>query len=219
MPSTTETTPTMLTPSQSLQRLQQGNTRFTNDTRGVEALVSQLRRAEQAQGQAPFATILTCSDSRVPVEMIFDQGIGDLFVIRVAGNVVAPSLVGSVEFASATFGTRLVVVMGHSSCGAVKATLQFLRGGGGVPSDNIRDIVERIVPTAKSVMEAAGDSDEAEILERAVRANVRSSADHLRHGSRLLEQLVASGQVAIVGAEYDLASGQVDFFDVPSQLP
>ncbi|MCX4246508.1 carbonic anhydrase [Paraliomyxa miuraensis] len=210
---------TSVPPSDALQRLQQGNARFTSDTRSIETLVSQLRRAEQAQGQRPFAVVLTCSDSRVPVEMIFDQGIGDLFVIRVAGNVIAPSLVGSVEFAAATFGTRLVVVMGHTSCGAVKATLEFIRSGGGIPSDNIRDIVERIVPSAKSVVEAAGDRDPAEVLAHAVRANVRGSVAHLRNGSRLLEQLVSSGQVAVVGAEYDLASGQVDFFDVPNPLP
>jgi carbonic anhydrase len=207
-----------VSPREALLRLQQGNARFASDTRSVEALVSQLRRAEQAQRQQPFAIVLTCSDSRVPVEMIFDQGIGDLFVIRVAGNVVAPSVVGSVEFAAATFGTRLVLVMGHSSCGAVKATLDFLRGGADVPSENIRDIVERIVPTAKSVVQTAGDRAPEELLHAAIRANVRGSADHLRHGSRLLEQLVVAGQVVVVGAEYDLASGQVDFFDVPADL-
>jgi carbonic anhydrase len=210
---------TSVSPSEALRRLRQGNARFASDTRSIEALVSQLRRAEQAQGQQPFAIVLTCSDSRVPVEMIFDQGIGDLFVIRVAGNIVAPSLVGSVEFAAATFGTRLVVVMGHSACGAVKATLDFLRGGTDVPSENIRDIVERIVPAAKTVLQSAGDeAPPDEVLHAAIRANVRGAADHLRHGSRILEQLVTSGQVAVVGAEYELASGHVDFFDVPAGL-
>lgn len=207
-----------VSPAQALQRLRQGNARFTSDTLSIAALVSQLQRVEHAQGQRPFAIVLTCSDSRVPIEMIFDQGIGDLFVIRVAGNIIAPSLVGSVEFAAATFGTRLVVVMGHSGCGAVKATLDVLRGDAEIPSDNIRDIVDRIMPTAMTVVETAGECSADEILHQAIRANVRSSADHLRHGSRILEQLVTARQVAVVGAEYDLASGKVDFFDVPADL-
>lgn len=210
---------TSVSPREALQRLREGNARFASDTRSIETFVSHLRRAEQALGQEPFAIVLTCSDSRVPVETIFDQGIGDLFVIRVAGNIVAPSLVGSVEFAAATFGTRLVLVMGHSECGAVKATLDFIRGGGEVPSDNIRDIVERVAPSAKIVVEGAGDRDPATVLHEAVRANVRSSVDHLRHGSRILEQLVASEQVAVVGAEYDLITGKVEFFDLPTRLP
>src|SRR5690606_4501744 len=146
------------------------------------------------------------------------QGIGDLFVIRVAGNVIAPSLVGSVEFAAATFGTQLVVVMGHSGCGAVRATLDVVRSRAPVATANIRDIVDRIRPAVESVVEANADADPGTLMPAAVRANVRSSADHLRHGSRLLEQLVHDGAVVVVGAEYDLVSGQVDFFDVPPEL-
>jgi carbonic anhydrase len=205
-------------PQEALRRLKAGNARFCSDSRGVAALVSQLQRREHAGGQRPFAIVLTCSDSRVPVEMIFDQGIGDLFVIRVAGNVVAPSLVGSVEFAAATFSTRLVVVMGHSSCGAVQATFDVLRGATTVPSENIRDIVERIRPAVQSVLDVDASRPDADLLARAIRANVRSSADHLRHGSRILEDLVRTGQVAIIGAEYELATGKVEFFDVPSSF-
>lgn len=205
-------------PAEALQRLREGNLRFANDTRSVASLISQVNRSQHAGGQQPFATILTCSDSRVPAEIIFDQGIGDLFVIRVAGNIVAPSLVGSVEFASATFGTSLVVVMGHTSCGAIKATLDVLRNATELPSDNIRDIVDRIRPAAKSVLEAGSGRSDAEIVEHAIRANVRASVDHLRHGSRVLEDMVRSGQVMIVGAEYDLSSGAVDFFEVPEEL-
>lgn len=207
-----------VTPADALNRLREGNARFTSDTRSIATLVSQLNRREHAAGQRPFATILTCSDSRVPAEMIFDQGVGDLFMVRVAGNVVAPSLVGSVEFASATFGTRLVVVMGHSACGAVKATLDVLRGHSEIPSENIRDIVDRIRPAAESVLESDPQRNDAEVLAAAIRANVRSSADHLRHGSRVLEEMVRSGRVVVVGAEYDLASGHVDFFEVPREL-
>ncbi len=205
----------IVSPKTALERLRNGNIRFASDTRSVASLVTQLKRSEHAASQSPFATILTCSDSRVPAEMIFDQGIGDLFVIRVAGNVVAPSLIGSVEFAAATFSTRLAVVMGHSSCGAVKATIDVLRNATILPSDNIRDIVDRIRPAAKTVIETSGTKTDAEVLHHAVRANVRTSADHLRHGSRILEDMVRTGQVAVVGAEYDLSTGLVDFFDLP----
>lgn len=204
--------------AQALQRLREGNARFAGGMRSVAALSSQLDREQHAAGQRPFAVILTCSDSRVPAEMIFDQGIGDLFVIRVAGNVIAPSLVGSVEFAVATFGTKLVVVMGHSGCGAVRATLDVIRSKLDVPTANIRDIVDRIRPAVATLAEVCADKDEASLLPAAIRANVRASVDHLRHGSRLLEQLVGEGTVVVVGAEYDLLGGQVEFFDVPSDM-
>jgi carbonic anhydrase len=207
-----------VTAADALQRLREGNARFTSDTRSVAAFSSQLNRDKHAAGQQPFATILTCSDSRVPAEMIFDQGIGDLFVIRVAGNVVAPSLVGSVEFAAAAFGTELVVVMGHSGCGAVKATLDVIRAQIEVPTANIRDIVDRIRPAVEPIVELGINVEPAVLMEAAIRANVRHSADHLRHGSRLLEELVQQGKVAVVGAEYDLVSGRVEFFDLPPAL-
>jgi carbonic anhydrase len=207
-----------VTAADALQRLREGNARFTSDTRSVAAFSSQLNRDKHAAGQQPFATILTCSDSRVPAEMIFDQGIGDLFVIRVAGNVVAPSLVGSVEFAAAAFGTELVVVMGHSGCGAVKATIDVIRAQIEVPTANIRDIVDRIRPAVEPIVELGINVDPAVLMEAAIRANVRHSADHLRHGSRLLEELVQQGKVAVVGAEYDLVSGRVEFFDLPPAL-
>lgn len=212
-------TPLNLSAEEALQRLRAGNQRFMEGTRSIAALASQLKRDELAEVQKPFATVLTCSDSRVPVEVVFDQGVGDLFVIRVAGNIVAPSIVGSVEYAAALLGTRLVVVMGHSRCGAVTATLDVMRGRGGVPSDNIRDIVDRIRPATAEVIEACGTSlDEATLLERAVRANVRASTSHLRYGSRLLEELTLTHNLTIVGAEYDIATGLVDFFDVPDAL-
>lgn len=208
-----------LNPTEALERLREGNQRFARDTRSVGSFTTQLRREELAAGQNPFAIVLSCSDSRVPAEIVFDQGIGDLFVVRVAGNVVAPSLVGSVEFAAATFGTRLVVVMGHSACGAVKATLDVVRGQATVPSENIQDIVDRVRPAVRSVVEASEACDVDALLERAIRANVRASVLHLSHGSRVLEQMVRSEQVVIVGAEYDLRTGVVDFFDVPPMGP
>src|SRR6185312_10504124 len=135
----------------------------------------------------PFAIILGCSDSRTPVEILFDQGFGDLFVIRIAGNIVAPSVVGSIEFAAAEFGTRLVVVMGHTRCGAVTATLRAIETGHGPESRNIRAITDRITPHIQHIPKTSPPED---VVREAVRANVRASADHLRHGSRLLEELV-----------------------------
>ncbi|HYO64888.1 MAG TPA: carbonic anhydrase [Archangium sp.] len=203
--------PAPLPADQALQRLQEGNRRFVQHVRIPEAAGD---RAALAAGQSPFATILSCSDSRVPSELVFDQGLGDLFVIRVAGNVVAPSLIGSVEFAAATFGTRLVVVMGHSRCGAINATLNFIEHQVDSPSENIHDIVERCRPAVESVVHAAGPGVERErLVHEAVRANVRQSCAHLRHGSRLLERLIQEGGLMVVGADYSLDTGVVDFFD------
>ncbi|WP_257449659.1 carbonic anhydrase [Archangium lipolyticum] len=207
--------PPPLPADQALQRLREGNARFCHTARNLHVPVGQAARSALVAGQHPFATILSCSDSRVPSELVFDQGLGDLFVIRVAGNVVAPSLVGSVEFAAATFGTRLAVVMGHSSCGAIKATLDFIQHQVRTPSDNIRDLVDRCRPAVESVVQAAGPNADREFLMReAVRANVRQSCAHLRHGSRLLERLILEEGMWIVGAEYSLETGEVDFFEL-----
>jgi carbonic anhydrase len=202
--------------AEALVRLRAGNARFSQNLISVDALSSHGRRNALVEGQAPFAIVLSCSDSRVPSELVFDCGLGDLFVVRVAGNIVAPSLVGSVEFAAETFGTALVVVMGHSRCGAIAATVNSLTSGTRVASENVRDIVERITPSVAPVVERGGPA--AELLAAAVRANVRSSANQLRHGSAPLERLSAQGKLAVVGAEYSLETGQVDFFDVPPAL-
>jgi carbonic anhydrase len=206
--------PAPLPAEQALQRLREGNVRFSHNVRSLDTPIGQKARAALVTGQQPFAIILSCSDSRVPSELVFDQGLGDLFVIRVAGNVVAPSLVGSVEFAAATFGTRLAVVMGHSRCGAITATLDLIRHRVGVASENIRDIVDRCRPAVESVVHAAGPGvDPDRLMREAVRANVRQSCAHLRHGSRLLERLIQEEGMWIVGAEYSLETGQVDFFE------
>lgn len=192
-----------------LAELQEGNKRFMADIRSP-----QVRPADVSGGQKPVAIILGCSDSRVPAEIVFDQGLGDLFVIRVAGNIVAPSQVGSVEFAASQFGTRLVVVMGHSSCGAIIATIDAIRKPASEQSENVHSIVSRIRPCVEELV--AGDhADEDMLVQSAVRANIRQSANHLRHGSRLLEDLTANDGLVIVGAEYSLDTGHVDFFDVP----
>jgi carbonic anhydrase len=204
-------------PVAALRRLAQGNARFRTSTltgTAVRPWTPQLA----TEAQRPFAIILGCSDSRTPVEILFDQGFGDLFVVRIAGNVVAPSVVGSIEFAAAQFGTRLVVVMGHTRCGAVGATIRALETDRDEQSRNIRDITDRIAPHVESlvhsVAEANGGAEaKGHLLREAVVANVRASADHLRHGSRLLEELVLAGRVVVVGANYELETGKVDFFD------
>lgn len=208
----------MISGREALDRLQKGNARFASNVRGPDTIVSHTRRPELPSEQEPLAIILGCSDARVPAELIFDQGLGDLFVIRVAGNIVAPSLVGSVEFAASQFGTRLVVVLGHSKCGAVTATLDELQRPSENQSRNLRSIVDRIRPSVASLLESGLGHDRDAIIERAVRLNIRASADHLRHGSEVLEQLIREEGLLVVGAEYSLETGEVDFFDgVPAQ--
>ena len=203
----------MVTAHEALERLQEGNTRFTLDVRGPEALLGQARRKELSTSQEPFAIILGCADSRVPAEIVFDQGLGDLFVIRIAGNIVAPSGIGSVEFAASRFGTQLVVVLGHSGCGAIGATLEELRRPTENQSRNLRSIVDRVRPSVEGLLTAEPPLNLDAIYREAVRANIRASVRNLRKGSEILEQLVQDGQLVIVGAEYSLETGIVEFFD------
>src|ERR1043166_8449639 len=202
----------MIPALEALKRLRDGNARFVANVRDADTYVSHTRRAELASGQAPFATILGCSDSRVPAEIVFDQGLGDLFVIRVAGNIVAPSQIGSVEFAAVKFDTRLVVVLGHSQCGAILSTIDELRRPDENQSRNLRAIVDRVRPSVEGLIDGPLANNEPELVRQAVRANIRSSADHLRHGSELLEQLIDHKGLLVVGAEYSLETGVVDFF-------
>jgi len=201
---------------EALRRLRDGNERFASGLRRLDA-TGLGRRADLVAGQAPFAIVLGCSDSRVPAEIVFDQGLGDLFVIRVAGNVVAPSQIGSVEFAAERFGTRLVVILGHSQCGAVTATLEELRRPGGTPSRNLRSIVDRIRPSVEGLLATDLAKDPAGLLKAAIRANVRASANQLRHGSEVLERLTDEDGLLVVGAEYSLESGRVEVLDDPAR--
>lgn len=203
----------MISALEALDRLREGNHRFVSGVRSVESLMSQLRRGELVEGQEPFAVILGCSDSRVPVEMIFDQGLGDLFVIRVAGNIVAASQVGSVEFAAARFGTRLVVVLGHTRCGAIQATLDELQRPSDTQSRNLRSIVDRIRPSVEGLLATELRHNPEALAKEAIRSNVRVSANYLRHGSEILEQLIQNDSLLVVGAEYSLETGAVEFFD------
>jgi carbonic anhydrase len=203
----------MIPAHEALNRLIEGNRRFASGTRSRERPTSPERRDELVAGQEPFAIILGCSDSRVPAEIVFDQGLGDLFVIRVAGNVVAASQVGSVEFAAARFGTRLVVVLGHSQCGAILTTLQELQQSTENRSRNLRSIVDRVRPSVETLLATELRHDPVALVQQAVRANIRASADHLRHGSEILEQLIQDNGLVVVGAEYSLETGVVEFFD------
>lgn len=196
-----------------LERLREGNQRFAAGLRSTEVLATHTRRADLLKGQEPFAIVLGCSDSRVPAEIVFDQGLGDLFVIRVAGNIVAPSQVGSVEFAATKFGTPLVVVLGHSDCGAIGATLEELRQPAATRSRNLRSIVNRIRPSIEALLATELRENPEALIREAAKANVRASVDHLRHGSEILEELVVGGGLRIVGAEYSLETGLVEFHD------
>jgi carbonic anhydrase len=203
----------MISAREALTRLRAGNLRFASHVGGSDTFLGHTRRIELTAEQEPFAIILGCSDSRVPAEIVFDQGLGDLFVIRVAGNIVAPSQVGSVEFAAARFGTRLVVVLGHTRCGAIEATLEELQRPTENQSRNLRAIVDRVRPSVEGLLATDLAADSAALAKEAVRANIRASASHLRHGSQVLEQLIQDEGLLVVGAEYSLETGVVEFFD------
>jgi carbonic anhydrase len=204
----------MISAQEALRRLREGNRRFVANLRGGDGVVSETRRVDNLiTTQQPFAIILGCSDARVPAEFVFDQGLGDLFVIRVAGNIVAPSQVGSVEFAAAQFGTRLVVVLGHSQCGAIAATIEALQQPNSTRSRNLRSIVDRVKPSVEGLLQTELRHDVAALTRHAVRVNVSVSVSHLRHGSEELEKLIANEGLRVVGAEYSIETGVVEFFD------
>jgi carbonic anhydrase len=208
----------MPTASQTLQALRAGNERYVNNVISLDALISHAHRADFAPGQNPSAIILGCSDSRVPAELVFDQGVGDLFVVRVAGNIAAPSQVGSIEFAATRFGCRLIIVLGHSHCGAVTAALEEERHPSHNQSQNLRAVIDRVHHAIEHELKSHPLEDDEVLIERAVRANVRAAADYLRHGSLVLERLIRDEGLAIVGAEYSLETGVVDFFDGADEL-
>ena len=209
--------PDSVSPEAGLRRLKEGNRRFVENQ---SELATHGWRPGLGDGQRPFAAVLGCSDSRAPAELVFDQGLGQLFVVRVAGNVIATSGTGSIEFAAAQYGTRLVIVMGHTQCGAIAATCESIRNGDTVDSRNLRSITERIRPHVEDLvrLEAEAQVSPELILRHATRANARSCADQLRRGSVLLESLVEEGWLAVVPAVYDLSSGEVEFFDQVAPL-
>jgi carbonic anhydrase len=200
-----------ITAREALTRLKDGNQRYVQNVRSVESMISHGRRGEFAQ--SPFAIVLGCSDSRAPAEIVFDQGLGDLFVIRVAGNIVAPSQIGSVEFAAERFGTRLVVIMGHTGCGAIDAAIEAIKSEHGPASRNLLSIVNRVRPSIEEMVNTEMAADPAKLRRAAMRANVRASVSHLRYGSEIIERLSRDDGLAVVGAELDLNTGEVSFFD------
>ncbi|NLT72110.1 MAG: carbonic anhydrase [Verrucomicrobiaceae bacterium] len=209
----------MIRSQEALSRLREGNLRFAGDLPSDETCLSgAARRSQLVEGQQPFAVILGCSDSRVPAEIVFDQGLGDLFVIRVAGNIVAPSQIGSIEYAAEVTGARLVVVMGHSNCGAIGATINELQRPQASRSRNLSSIVNRIRPAVETLLETDLVQDHAALVRYAVRANIRASVDHLRHGSEILERLADEDGLAVVGAEYSLETGLVEFFEIQPKV-
>jgi carbonic anhydrase len=203
----------MIKAHDALERLREGNRRFVAGLQDGGVQGNRTQRLELTQEQEPFAIILGCSDARVPAEIVFDQGLGDLFVIRVAGNIVAPSQIGSIEFAAAQFGTRLVVVLGHSQCGAILTTLDQLRQPAESQSRNLRSIVDRVRPSVEALLNMELNLDREALIRHAVRANVMVSVSHLRHGSEILEQLIDREGLLVVGAEYSLETGEVEFFE------
>jgi carbonic anhydrase len=196
---------------EAIARLVEGNRRYGQNVRSLDSMLSHNRR--DVEPQRPFAIVLGCSDSRAPAEVVFDVGLGDLFVIRVAGNIVAPSQVGSVEFAAERFGTRLVVVMGHSSCGAIEAAIEAVMRNEGPTSRNLMSIVDRVRPSIESLVATDLVRDPVRLRREAVRANVRVSVSHLRHSSDIIERLIDHEGLLVVGAELDLSNGEVVFFD------
>jgi carbonic anhydrase len=203
----------MIAADEALERLRKGNREFVAGLPSRDLFVRSARRIEIAEEQKPFAIVLGCSDSRVPAEIVFNQGLGDLFVIRVAGNIVAPSQVGSVEFAAARFGVRLVVVLGHSQCGAILATLDELRSPDPAQSRNLRSIVDRVRPSVEVLLRTGLKFERDVLVQHAVRANVSASVNQLKHGSEILESLIQNEGLRVVGAEYSLETGVVEFFD------
>ena len=199
--------------SEALTRLREGNARFVEGDRCIDTYLGHTKLDGHLGGQSPYAVVLGCSDSRVPVEIIFDVGLGDLFVIRVAGNIVAPSLIGSVELAAASFGARLVVVLGHTGCGAISATIDEVQEPDENQSEHINAIVECVRPSVEKLLASGEEYDRDTLMEKAIRLNVRATVNGLLHGSETLERLIRDQGLQVVGAEYSLETGIVDFFE------
>jgi len=195
-----------------LQKLMEGNKRYVAATENGSELTMTAKRQDVCKGQKPFAVILGCSDSRVPAELVFHQGLGDLFVIRVAGNIVAPSQIGSVEFACQQFGTQLVVVLGHTHCGAISATVDALLGDPDTLSPNLASIVDRVTPAVHPVVMREQNTNRDDLVQCAMRANIEQSVQGLQMRSRILRGMVEKEQLKIVGAEYSIETGVVDFY-------
>jgi carbonic anhydrase len=202
----------MLTAREALERLKKGNREFASSMHGG-VLKEPPRLTELPQKQDPFAIILCCSDARVPAEIVFNQRLGDLFVIRVAGNIVAPSQVGSVEYAVARYDAPLIMVLGHSHCGGILSTIEAIQNPGEKASPDLLSIVDRVRPSVEGLLKTDLRNDMDALVDRAVRANVAVSVNHLRHNSELVAEMIAKRGFAVVGAEYSLETGEVELLD------
>ncbi len=199
----TDERPSNLSAADALTELQTGNQRFASGALTHPRSDAQ-RRLDLASGQSPFATIITCADSRVPVELVFDQGLGDLFVIRVAGNIVDDAILGSVEYAAANLGVNLTVVMGHKSCGAVGAAVDYLVGNGSKTGTHIDALVDAIQPA----VQVAADTGADDVADRSIRQNAIMVAEEIGGSEPVMSSLTSQG-VEVRPAYYDLASGEV----------
>ena len=199
-----------ITPEIAINLLKEGNHRFLNSQPMPRVLIEQVKTT--CQGQYPFATILSCIDSRVPPELLFDQGVGDIFSIRVAGNVVNEDVLGSLEFGSKACGTKLIVVLGHTGCGAIKGACSDVQLG------NLTKLIYKIKPALDQVEEpyelALRNAENSEFVNKVAERNVYLSIEKIREESKILKKMEAGGEIKIVGAMYDIETGRVAFLDV-----
>ena len=196
----------------SLQKLMDGNKRYV-EGKLANKDIGDSKRKELSKGQKPFAIVITCSDSRVPPELLFDQGLGDIFVIRVAGNVVDSIALGSIEYGAEHLHAPLIFILGHTKCGAVTATLEAK----GKPEGNIGAIVQKITPAADAAKKKGGTKDE--ILETAIQENMKNVYKDIMNKSKIIPELVHEGKVKIVAGEYDITTGKIAMIELPKSAP
>jgi len=190
---------------QALEKLKAGNQKYVNSDNTPA-------NHEYIAEQKPFAVVLSCADSRVPAEAIFNQGVGDIFVVRVAGNIATPSQIGSIEFACENFGSSLIVVLGHSGCGAIKASIGCSENGTDGLSPSLKSIVDEILPAIEPVLNNA-EIKPAELLQASTKANVEKTILDITNKSSLLKGLVDQGNLEIIGAEFSVETGLVNFYN------
>jgi len=204
----TKETQTTMTPEKSLQFLVEGNGRFQNNLKANRNLLEQVN--DTSDGQFPFATILSCIDSRVSAELVFDQGLGDVFSVRIAGNFVNEDILGSMEFACKLAGTKLIVVLGHTSCGAIKGACDHAKMG------NLTKLIEKITPAVNAVLEPTEErlrtSKNLDFVNEVSKKNVQLTIDRIHNESPILSEMEKNGEIKIIGAMYDINTGKVKFY-------
>jgi carbonic anhydrase len=205
----TRETQSTMTPKKALDFLKEGNVRFQNNLKANRNLLEQVN--DTSEGQFPFATILSCIDSRVSAELVFDQGLGDIFSVRIAGNFVNEDILGSMEFACKLAGTKLIVVLGHTSCGAVKGACDDAKMG------NLTKLIEKITPAVKATSEpkdaSLRNSKNLEFVDNVSKKNVELTIERIHKESPILTEMEKNGEIKIIGAMYDINTGAVDFYE------